>query len=149
MKPVPLLVACCLFLAISVLAPRSGTTVDPKPGVGAAPPEEILIHSQAWPEKKHQDSKFPHKKHAAELQISCTECHHLYKNGSNVWKQGDPVAKCETCHTSPKTGKALKDAPPEEQKLSLYNAFHRNCLNCHKEQAKGPTKCLQCHPKKE
>jgi hypothetical protein len=112
-------------------------------------PDEILIHSQGWTEKKHEDTKLSHKKHAAEFQIACTECHHVYKDGNNVWKEGNAAQKCEVCHTFIKTGKALKDATPEEQKLSLYNAFHSNCVNCHKEKAKGPAKCLECHPKKK
>lgn len=147
MKSVSLLFAAPLLAALA-LAPDA-RTAGPGRGAESAPPEEIVIHSQLWPEKKYEDSKFPHKKHVTEFQVSCKECHHLYENGGNAWKEGDPVAKCESCHTSPKTGKALKDAPPEEQKLSLYNAFHRNCLTCHKEKAKGPTKCTDCHSKKK
>ena len=112
-------------------------------------PDEMVIHSQAWAERKYEDTKLSHKKHATDFQISCTDCHHVYQNGQNVWKEGDAAQKCEVCHTVIKTGKALKDAPPEEQKLSLYNAFHNNCVNCHKEKAKGPAKCLECHPKKK
>lgn len=149
MKPHPLLFAGLVLLTTIALFAPCARAADPSPTAGSAPPEIIVIHSQVWPEKKYEDSKFPHKKHATELQITCKECHHRYENGGNVWKEGDPVATCESCHTSPKTGKALKDAPPEEQKLSLYNAFHRNCLNCHKEQAKGPTKCIECHNKKK
>ncbi|MEW6443139.1 MAG: cytochrome c3 family protein [bacterium] len=119
---------------------------------GAPPPQaadEITIQSQAWTAKKNENTKFSHKKHATELQIACTDCHHEYQNGNNVWKEGDPVQKCEACHTVIKTGKALKEAPPEEKKLSLYNAFHDNCTKCHKEEAKGPTKCQECHPKRK
>lgn len=148
MRPVLLLFAGPLLPAFLLLAPYA-VPADPSSSAGSAPPEVIVIHSQVWPEKKYEDSKFPHKKHASEFQVPCKDCHHLYENGGNVWEEGDPVAKCESCHTSPKTGKALKDASPEEQKRSLYNAFHRNCLNCHKEEAKGPTKCIECHPKKK
>ena len=27
------------------------------------------------------------------------------------------------------------------------NPFHMVCIDCHKEQAKGPTKCDDCHKK--
>ncbi|MBI5419457.1 MAG: cytochrome C, partial [Deltaproteobacteria bacterium] len=30
----------------------------------------------------------------------------------------------------------------------LKEAFHTQCKNCHKKEAKGPQKCDECHPKK-
>ncbi len=92
---------------------------------------------------KHKKSAvvFPHKKHSVDYKIACTECHHNYKDGKQVWKEGDKVAKCGTCHKSPKKN--------DGKMLSLYNAFHKNCRDCHKKAKKGPTKCAQCHPKKK
>ena len=72
--------------------------------------------------------------------LACTECHHIYKDGKNVFKDGDKVQKCAECHTSPKKN--------DGKMLSLYNAFHKNCRDCHKEAKKGPQKCNECHPKK-
>jgi hypothetical protein len=86
--------------------------------------------------------KFTHKKHAEEMKIACTECHHVIKDGKNVWKEGDPVQKCETCHKL--------EAKPGEKPMSLKEAFHQNCWKgCHVEEKKAgkkaPTMCNQCH----
>jgi hypothetical protein len=85
--------------------------------------------------------EFTHKKHSVDHKVKCTECHHDYKNGKNVWKEGDKVAKCASCHKDPKKN--------DGKVLSLRNAFHKNCQSCHKEAKKGPTKCNECHPKKK
>jgi hypothetical protein len=65
---------------------------------------------------------FSHQGHAAVGE--CKVCHHM----------GTPDQKCEICHT--------KDA-----KLDAKGAFHKNCIDCHKEKAKGPTGCMDCHKK--
>lgn len=121
-----------------------------------SPPEEITIQNTGWPTEKYGPVKFDHKKHATEYKIACTECHHVYKDGKNVWKEGDKVQKCSACHNVYLLGKDLSQATPEEKKLSLYKAYHNNCLGCHKkankekgkEEAKAPTKCTACHAKK-
>ena len=110
-------------------------------------PDDLTIQSKIWPKKKKADVALTHKKHAEDYKIPCIDCHHVYKDGKNVWQQGQEVQKCEACHTCVKQGKELKEASPEEKKLSLLNAFHDNCKNCHKEKQKGPTKCSECHPK--
>ncbi len=46
--------------------------------------------------------------------------------------------KCEACH------------PPFEQKAGVKVAkdtAHKACHGCHKEQKKGPQKCVDCHKK--
>ena len=96
--------------------------------------------------KKHKKPPvtFGHKKHSVDYKIACTECHHRYKDGKQIWKEGDKVATCGTCHTSAKKN--------DGKMLSLYNAFHKNCRTCHKKGKKGkkgPTKCSQCHAKKK
>ena len=118
-------------------------------------PDEVTIASKLWKKDKYGPSKLSHKKHAEDYKIACQDCHHVFKDGKNVWKQGDKVQKCDECHTCVKTGKALKDATPDEKKLSLYNAFHDNCKGCHKDFNKkndvkdAPTKCKTCHEKLE
>jgi hypothetical protein len=83
---------------------------------------------------------FSHQKHEKEYNIACTQCHHVYKDGQNTWKQGDKVQKCSGCHQAVEEGK----------KLTLQLAFHKNCRDCHaklKNEGKktGPTLCAQCH----
>lgn len=102
-------------------------------------PDEITIENKYKDDKKGP-VKLSHKKHAEEYKVACTECHHDYKDGKNVWKDTDPVKKCSECHSAEKKqGNA--------DKLNL--AFHKNCQTCHKELKKGPYKnCNDCHEKK-
>ena len=109
-------------------------------------PDEISIKSDAFTKYKKGSVKFSHTKHHADYKIACTECHHVYKDGKNVFKEGDPVQKCSECHDALKSQGKVK-------KLML--AYHKNCQGCHKQLAKagkktGPTrKCNGCHEKKK
>ena len=125
------------------------------------------IASQQVPEQKTMDSKvyathkkklvtFTHKKHSGDYKIPCADCHHVYKDGKNVWEEGAVVQKCGECHSEAKAPKG-KDAPKlskaEKIEKYHYSAIHENCVGCHKaEKKKGkkaPTACKDCHPKKE
>ncbi len=104
-------------------------------------PADVIKIENKYPADKKGPVKFTHKKHAEELKIACTECHHDYKDGKNVWKQGDPVKKCSECHPA--------EAKEGEKVLKLQTAYHKNCQTCHKEKnddAKAPfKKCGGCH----
>jgi predicted nucleic acid-binding Zn ribbon protein len=109
-------------------------------------PDTIMIDNQGYKADKKGPVKFTHKAHTVDHKVACTECHHKYENGKNVWKEGDPVKKCADCHSPlKKQGKVIK----------LKNAYHKNCKNCHKKLIKaGKTKkapfkkCNDCHAKK-
>lgn len=92
----------------------------------AAAPDKIVI-------KEIQKSKAPvafdHKGHGAKVK-DCQACHHKDAAGKEQ--------KCGTCH----------GAKAEGKKVDLKEAFHKQCRDCHKKGAKGPTKCDECHPKK-
>jgi hypothetical protein len=109
-------------------------------------PGEFKIKSDAFTKYKKGPVQFTHKKHSVDYKIACTECHHVYKEGKNVFKEGDPVQKCSACHDAVKSKGKVK-------KLML--AYHRNCQGCHKQLEKagkkaGPTKkCNDCHEKKK
>jgi predicted CXXCH cytochrome family protein len=109
--------------------------------VATDPPEEITLGA-GFDTLRKGAVKFPHKKHAVDAKLACTECHHVYKDGKNVFKEGDPVQKCSSCHDP-------KESKGNVKKLML--AYHKNCLGCHKELEKagkptGPTrKCNDCH----
>ena len=99
-------------------------------------------------EHKYKDDKkgpvnFSHKKHQDEYKVACTECHHEYKDGKNVWNDKMPVKKCAECHD-------LEKKVGNADKLNL--AFHKNCQTCHKE-LKGKEapwkKCADCHAEKK
>jgi hypothetical protein len=109
-------------------------------------PDKITIENEGYQKDKKGPVIFHHKKHHEEYKVACTECHHDYKDGKNVWKEGDPVKKCSECHNPlKKEGKIEK----------LQNAYHKNCKDCHKEviakdaSKKAPfKKCTECHQKK-
>jgi hypothetical protein len=63
------------------------------------------------------------------------------KNGDVTFNhQGAGHAKvdCKTCHADAKGGKI--------EGLNKDKA-HAMCQDCHKKEAKGPTKCAECHKK--
>lgn len=91
--------------------------------------------------KKQPAVTFSHEKHAKTLVQSCDTCHHTQKGLTSDEKT--KVVKCTTCHLDPKDAKI-----PSMREMSLTkNPFHIACINCHKEQKKGPTACTACHKK--
>ncbi len=67
---------------------------------------------------------FDHAKH--QTAGTCVDCHHT-----------GGFEKCSSCHAKKADGKKLK----------YKKAMHNNCIGCHKDVKKGPTKCKQCHVK--
>jgi len=122
-----------LFLTVGVLT-------------AADVPDEVVIDCTGYKKNKKGPVKLTHKKHSVDYKVACTDCHHEYKDGKNVYKEGDPVKKCGDCHDPlKKQGKIHK----------LQNAYHKNCKNCHKalvkegKSKKAPfKKCNDCHEKK-
>jgi hypothetical protein len=116
---------CLIFLTVGILT-------------AADAPDTITIENKYKSDKKGP-VKFSHKKHAVDYKVKCDECHHVYKDGKNAWKDGDPVQKCSACHD------------PEEKKGNaekLQLAYHKNCQTCHKElkDKEAPwKKCNDCH----
>ncbi|MCA1959256.1 MAG: cytochrome c family protein [Desulfomonile sp.] len=104
------------------------------------PDKPIVIDSTtAIPDKKRGPVNFDHTKHK---DFKCTQCHHEYKDGNNVWQEGQEVKKCSECHKKEDQGKQVK----------LEKAMHDQCVKCHKDMKKekkqtGPTACTKCHPK--
>ena len=81
--------------------------------------DEFKIENKYEQDKGYEASTLTHKKHAEEYKnekgeaINCVDCHHVYKDGVNVWKKGDHVDKCVKCHNgiknlSPSKAKKLK-----------------------------------------
>ena len=127
-------------------------------GYATDPADTMTMNSTVF--KKHTKVlvTFTHKKHNVDYKIACADCHHVFKDGKNVWKEGDPVQKCDECHSEAKAAKAKKGEAPmpkmEQIKKYHYSAIHENCVGCHKDLKKaakptGPTACKDCHPKPE
>lgn len=85
--------------------------------------------------------EFPHKVHYEAFE--CTTCHHTQEG---LTADSDmEVETCGSCHASPEAA----ETPACSEMSMKKNPFHINCVGCHKEQAAGPTKCDECHPKAE
>ncbi len=80
----------------------------------------------------------PHKAHADKY--ACDTCHHTQKG---LTAKVTEVKSCAACHLNPE-----KPETPSMREMSLTkNPFHKLCIDCHKKEAKGPTKCAECHKK--
>ncbi|WP_147822553.1 acidic tetraheme cytochrome c3 TmcA [Salidesulfovibrio onnuriiensis] len=79
---------------------------------------------------------FMHDEHNEKAGLDgCLPCHHEGKeNGELV--EGDPVA-CADCH----------EAAPADGSMDLKTAYHKQCIQCHEDAAKGPVACGECHVK--
>jgi hypothetical protein len=106
------------------------------------PPDESWLNIQK-PEYEKPPVKFSHQRHP-KPRIACEKCHHDYEGGRNLWREGQPVEKCQTCH----------GLTPKADLLDAKNAFHRQCKGCHLAKRKvrqpaGPIKCEGCHRRRE
>lgn len=101
-----------------------------------APDSVVIKAAQA----KQPAVTMPHKAHI-DQGVSCETCHHTNKGLTKDSK--DEVPTCTSCHLNPKDA-----ATPNMAEMSMKkNPFHMGCVDCHKEKAKGPTKCADCHKK--
>lgn len=115
-----------------------------------AQPEEDVIELNSSIIKEHTMPivQFNHYAHMDDYGIECTECHHVYKDGKNVWEDGDPVKKCEECHKDPTTKNEIK---LPSRTLNLKYAFHKACIGCHRKYNRenkveaAPVQCQNCH----
>ncbi len=118
-----------------------------------AQPEEDVIELNSSIIKEHRQPivQFNHYAHMDDYGIECSECHHVYENGKNVWSDSDPVKKCEQCHNDPTTKNEIR---LPSKKLNLKYAFHKSCIGCHRKYNKennteaAPVQCQNCHVKK-
>lgn len=145
MRKVGMLMAVVIaaFLVLSWNSLQSNATDN-------SPPAVVMINNKGYTKDRKGPVKFSHERHVKEHKVACTECHHVYKNGKNVWKEGEPVKKCIECH-SPIKKKGQKP-------MDLMHAYHKNCMGCHKKLAKQGKisqqefkklrKCRTCHAKK-
>ncbi|MEK7685812.1 MAG: cytochrome c3 family protein [Verrucomicrobiota bacterium] len=76
---------------------------------------------------------FAHKLHAQMTEMSggCALCHH--------YNPSHEILRCRECHDAA--------GPQDLAKPSLKGAYHRQCLNCHREWS-HETECAVCHAKK-
>ena len=82
----------------------------------------------------YEPSIFTHKLHAemAGMAGGCVSCHHFNPPGR--------IAACRECHDATETGTNL-------DKPGLKGAYHRQCLNCHRQWSHR-NECAVCHVEK-
>lgn len=108
-------------------------------------PDEISINNNIYRTDRKGSVYFSHAEHAEGYVDACDACHHEYKDGQNVWEEGQPVQKCSQCHDPLKRDGKIR-------KLNI--AYHKNCKGCHRELAReGDTQapyrqCTDCHAKR-
>ena len=99
-------------------------------------PAEITLNADGT-----KPAVFPHAKH--QEKNDCAACHHKAVDGKQApLAEGDTVAKCDTCH----------NADTANEKLRTWKDIgHALCKDCHTKMkdAGAPTKCNDCHVKKE
>ena len=127
------IIGCTIFLF---------SAVSPQKSISSSLPDTVIIDSKQYKKKTRGPLAFSHGDHT-KYGVTCAECHHVYENGKNIWKEGDHVQKCGECHD----GEKKKGNVP-----NLKTAFHDQCQTCHKnvgDEAKAPVKkCNSCHSKK-
>ena len=99
-------------------------------------PEEIILNADG-----KKPAKFPHAAHQAKN--DCATCHHKDDGGKQApLAEGDAVAKCDTCHN---------DSFANEKLRKWKDIGHGLCKDCHTKMKDdgAPTKCNDCHLKKE
>jgi uncharacterized CHY-type Zn-finger protein len=76
---------------------------------------------------------FNHKIHGVEegYGLSCGDCHHTLSEDEYADAQS-----CSECHE-------LDEGDEEMPKRA--DAFHLQCINCHKDYEAGPIECTGCH----
>ena len=82
-----------------------------------------------------------HYRHSKAMDNKCEKCHHEYNEKTKkLFYAKDQEGTCRYCH-GPKT---------EENRISLRQASHRACIDCHrqiaaKNETAGPFTCEGCH----
>ncbi len=106
-----------------------------------AQPEKILLeHPEVFKKRARPPVNFSHVRHM-EAVPSCKDCHHKYENGKNVLDEStlqeeNPAVRCSSCHGI-------------RGRIDLKEAFHSQCISCHKNKRTGPRFCGECHIRKE
>jgi len=84
-------------------------------------------------EDHYEPVRFAHKRHAA-LTKDCSVCHHFRPKDENALE----TTRCSACHQD-------SFNPDHPERIGLKAAYHKQCMECHQEQSKGPTDCKGCH----
>jgi len=93
-------------------------------------------------EDMYRPVRFMHTKHAASVK-DCTLCHHARPEKAIHDKARlDETLRCSACHQE-------SFDPRMPERIGLKAAYHITCMDCHKEEGKGPVGCQGCHLRNE
>jgi DnaJ-class molecular chaperone len=115
--------ALCVGLMIASYAGGEKTT---KVSSEEAVPEAFALGHLA---KIYEPVAFSHQAHTL-MAEDCATCHHHSEAGQ--------TPSCDKCHGASK----------EASLPGLKDAYHQQCMGCHREMDMGPTACAECHTKK-
>jgi class III cytochrome C family protein len=93
---------------------------------------------------------FDHKIHSdsSGYGLSCKDCHH------HPEEDDADLRACGDCHKLPEKGEAVQKACTDchdtdeiegSEMMKRPEAFHAQCIDCHKEVDAGPQDCGLCH----
>lgn len=110
------------------VCPRLTVSQTSGPHAVSEAPESMLLDRIA---DQYEGVRFNHRLHAgmSEMDEGCTTCHHFCPPGK--------IPPCQTCHAAEANEANLRQP-------SLKGAYHRQCLNCHREWSHD-TDCNVCH----
>lgn len=95
----------------------------------------VFFDHKTHESKISPDPNYPYK---VKNSAACAGCHHT----ANV--QGViQLIKCAACHLP--AGNPKNPLDREQIELSSDEAFHKNCLGCHRASRQGPRLCGGCH----
>ncbi len=111
------------------------------PGTAFSNGEQERLDPSAFNMPQRPGSLFSHDDHTQMENISddCAICHHVYENKTLVPDESSEDNACSDCHS-------LRPSP--ENGISLVQAFHKRCKECHYASENGPVLCGQCHIKR-
>lgn len=98
-----------------------------------------MIPVDAFPKLERSQVPFEHDAHNEKAELDdCVICHHgMTDDGKQDMEYSSEGEPCASCH----------DVERSDGGTPLMRAYHRQCIDCHKEQGKGPVACGECHPK--
>ena len=94
---------------------------------------------------------FDHKTHSSEtgFGVACLDCHHHPAESDDEEK-----LSCAACHTPPPADQKVNqtcldchelDEIEDTEVPKTGDAYHGQCIGCHKDFGAGPVECSQCH----
>lgn len=115
-----------ILLVIALLLSGAGLgayVLFPAPGPDGGEPVRMLFEGKAG------NVLFDHQTHVQDYGIDCASCHHNLEDGDDTYS-------CAVCH---------EEISEDEYMLSLTDALHQQCIQCHTDGGAGPVDCAACH----